>query len=167
MKRTREAYLGLGTNLGDRLLNLTTAEGLIYFKLGPILEKSRTYETDAWGKTDQAAFLNKVIKISTALPPEQLLREIHEIEAFMGRERKERWGPRLIDIDILYYHREVIDTPDLTIPHPRLQDRKFVLIPLSDFAPDLLHPVLGKDTGALLRECRDTTEVRLYNRNEI
>ncbi len=165
MAKLNKVYLSTGTNLGDRRLNLITVEGLINLKVGPVVKKSAIYETAAWGVTEQPDFYNQVLLAETTLPPAEVLREILEIEKFMGRVRLQKWGARLIDIDILYYRREVINEPHLKIPHPFLQDRKFVLIPLSEIAPDYTHPLLEKSNEQLLKELKDESEVRKLDFN--
>jgi len=109
-----------------------------------ILAESKIYETPAWGFEDQPAFLNMAIKGKTDLQPEPLLKYLKQLEARLGREPSFHWGPRLIDIDLLFYDELVLDTPQLVIPHPRLHERAFVLVPLADIAPDLVHPILVK-----------------------
>ena len=147
MKHT--IYIALGTNLGERLDNLRAAIDA----LGPdihVLAKSHVYETPPWGYEDQPAFLNMVVKAETGLEPEPLLKYLKQIEAELGREKSIRWGPRLIDLDILFYDDLVLDTPPLIIPHPRLHERAFVLVPLADVAPEYVHPVLGEFVWELL-----------------
>jgi 2-amino-4-hydroxy-6-hydroxymethyldihydropteridine diphosphokinase len=152
-------FLLLGTNLGDRLSNLATARHYVTTEAGPIEESSAIFETAAWGKTDQPSFYNQVINISTALNPRQLLTTILSIEHTMGRVREEKWGPRIIDIDILLYQNLLIDEPDLTIPHIGLPDRRFVLEPLNEIAPDLVHPGLHITVNDMLQTCNDPSQV--------
>lgn len=159
MKKLNLVWLGLGTNLGDRRRNLVTAAGLIYLKVGPLHEVSGIYKTAAWGVTEQPDFLNQAVCARTVLNPAAVLREINEIENFMGRVRDQKWGPRLIDIDILYFENEIIDETNLKIPHPRIQERNFVLIPLSEIAPDFVHPVFNLSNRELLHRSKDTAEV--------
>ena len=136
-------YLSLGTNLGDRLANLRAA--LDAFPPEVVVQaRSKIYETPAWGFEDQPAFLNMAVKGETDLSPELLLRHIKQLEIRLGREPSFHWGPRLIDMDLLFYDALVMDTPQLVIPHPHLHERAFVLVPLADIAPDLVHPILGK-----------------------
>jgi 2-amino-4-hydroxy-6-hydroxymethyldihydropteridine diphosphokinase len=155
-------YLLLGTNIGDRLLNLKTATEHLQKEIGNILSRSSVYSTAPWGNTDQADFLNEVLAIETFLRPEELMKKILEIEEGMGRIRTERNAPRIIDIDILFYNNEVIDIPDLHIPHKEIQNRRFVLIPVKEIAPQLTHPGLHKSIETLLKECPDKLEVKLF-----
>jgi 2-amino-4-hydroxy-6-hydroxymethyldihydropteridine diphosphokinase len=148
MKHT--IYIALGTNLGDRLANLHTAIEAMPPKV-KVLAESHVYETPPWGYEDQPAFLNMVLKAETSLEPEALLKYLKQIEVELGREKTVRWGPRLIDLDILFYDDLVVDTPPLVIPHPRLHERAFVLVPLADVAIDYAHPVLGERVRDLLQ----------------
>jgi 2-amino-4-hydroxy-6-hydroxymethyldihydropteridine diphosphokinase len=144
-------YIALGTNLGNRLDNLQAA----IQSMPPeviVLAESHIYETPPWGYEDQPAFLNMVIKAETELEPEQLLQYLKELETELGREQSFHWGPRLIDLDILFYDDLVLDTPPLVIPHPRLHERAFVLVPLMDLAPELIHPVFKKSVRELIAE---------------
>ena len=142
-------YLGLGTNLGDRWQNLLRAiEGLRAFVA--VDGVSPVYETEPWGYTEQPWFLNAVVTGLTELPPQDLLAALKDLERALGRQPTFRYGPRVIDVDILFYGQARIETPDLIVPHPRLHERAFVLIPLADLAPDLLHPVLGEPIRVLL-----------------
>lgn len=142
-------YLALGTNLGDRLANLRAA----IHALAPhvnVLAESRIYETPPWGYADQPAFLNMAVKAETSLGPESLLKRLKQLEVRLGREASFRYGPRRIDLDILFYDDLVLESETLTIPHPRLHERAFVLVPLMDLAPNLIHPVLKKSVAELL-----------------
>jgi 2-amino-4-hydroxy-6-hydroxymethyldihydropteridine diphosphokinase len=153
-------YLGLGTNLSDRLSNLQQAITSLFPGVH-VLAQSPIYETQPWGLTDQPTFLNMVLKGATHLPPLDLFEHLKSLETRLGRLPSVRWGPRLIDIDILFYSDTVLSSPQLTIPHPRLHERAFVLIPLADLAPDLLHPVLEKTIRQLLDRV-DINGVKLY-----
>ena|SRR5688572_5405888 len=142
-------YLALGSNLGNRLANIKNA----ILNFTPQLEvkkKSSVYETPPWGFADQPAFLNQVVMAETYLEPQDLLEHLKRLEVVLGREPTFPNGPRLIDLDILFYDDVEIDSPPLQIPHPRLHQRGFVLVPLNDIAPDLVHPTLGKSIGELL-----------------
>lgn len=125
-------FLGLGTNLGNRKKNLSDAIALINSQIGNVVKKSSIHETKAWGKTEQPDFLNMVIQIDTELQPQNLLEKCLSIENKLGRIRIEKWGERIIDIDILYYNDLIIDEENLKIPHPLIEDREFVLNPLKE-----------------------------------
>jgi 2-amino-4-hydroxy-6-hydroxymethyldihydropteridine diphosphokinase len=153
------AFLLIGGNLGKRKQNLVTARALISRNCGKIVRASSLYETAAWGKTDQPSFLNQALEIETFFGPKQFMQELLQIEEMMGRKRDEKYGPRIIDIDILLFNNETHDTGFLTVPHPELQNRRFALVPLAEIAPDLLHPVFNKKISALLAECRDKLDV--------
>jgi 2-amino-4-hydroxy-6-hydroxymethyldihydropteridine diphosphokinase len=143
-------YLALGANLGDRLANLRLALARLQ-TLARLEEVSSLYETQPQGVSDQPLFLNAVCRVSTGLEPQALLRFLKNLEQEIGRRPGgERWGPRPIDLDILLYDDRVVDTPELTVPHPRLSERAFVLIPLCELAPQLRHPLLGKTMKDLL-----------------
>jgi 2-amino-4-hydroxy-6-hydroxymethyldihydropteridine diphosphokinase len=156
------AHLLIGGNLGDRKENLLTAISLISEQCGSLTKSSSVYETEAWGITDQPSFLNQALEISTSLNARQLMRKILKIEKEMGRVRKEKLGPRIIDIDILLFENEIHDLRFLNIPHPELQNRRFVLVPLAEIDPTLQHPVLKKTIAELLEECPDNLEVRKF-----
>ena len=154
------AHLLIGGNLGDRKENLLTAISLINEQCGTLTRSSSVYETEAWGKTDQPLFLNQALEISTSLNARQLMRKILKIEKEMGRVRKEKLGPRIIDIDILLFENEIHDLRFLKIPHPEMQNRRFVLVPLAEIDPTLQHPVFKKTIAELLEECPDNLEVK-------
>ena len=156
-------YLLLGSNEGQPMENLTTSRLLIGIRCGSIIRQSSIYETEAWGIKHQKSFLNQAILVSTDLSPAALLETIKQIENDLGRIETVRWGPRIIDIDILFYGNETIDEPDLNIPHPFIQDRRFTLVPMAEIAPDLMHPILEKTMVELLTICKDTSEVKLSN----
>jgi 2-amino-4-hydroxy-6-hydroxymethyldihydropteridine diphosphokinase len=161
---TSKVTLALGTNLGDRLDNLQVAIAALPPAV-KVLKRSPVYETPPWGLTDQPAFLNMVLSGRTRLAPLKLLTFLKDLETRLGRQPSIRYGPRKIDIDILFYDDIVLDTPELTIPHPRLQERAFVLVPLADLAPRLVHPALGKTVRQLLAEV-DTTGVKRYGQSD-
>lgn len=159
MKPTEPIYIALGTNIGDREGNLQTAKDALSPRV-TVLQESPIYVTPPWGYTDQPDFLNQVILVETKLEPMPLLGYLKDIEAHMGREKLFRNGPRLIDLDILFYGERVVDVGDLQVPHPRMAGRAFVLVPLNDIAPDFIHPVfeisvstmlIGVDTSGVTR----------------
>ena len=154
-------YLGLGSNLADRLANLQAALAALPPAI-TILAASPVYETAPWGYRDQPAFLNQVVQASTALDPHALLAHLKAIESLLGRTPTFRYGPRLIDLDILLYDDLVLESTDLSIPHPRLHERAFVLVPLADLAPDLLHPLLHQPIHHLLASI-DSSSVHPYS----
>lgn len=141
-------YLGLGANLGDRAANLRQALRRLE-PLAHVLAVSSLYETEPWGVTDQPPFYNAVARISTELQPLDLLRHLKDVEHTLGRRPGRRWGPRPVDLDILLYGERILCTPELTIPHPGLAERPFVLTPLAELAPDLREPVTGRSIRAL------------------
>lgn len=154
-------YLSLGTNLGERELNLKSAIKEIG-ALGSIIQISAVYETEPWGFSSENKFLNMVVEIQTNIPACQLIKECLNIEAILGRTRGSAWGyeSRIIDIDILFFGDEVVNQDKLTIPHPYIQERRFILEPLNEIAPNLLHPVLCKTVSELLLICSDQCSVQ-------
>ncbi len=153
------AYLLIGGNIGDRIENLRKTRAFIARSCGRILRESAIYETSAWGKTDQADFLNQALRVETELTPTLLLWKILEIEQELGRFRGEKFGPRIIDIDIILYNSEIINLPSLTVPHPHMQNRRFVMAPMAEIAPSIVHPILGKTMAELLMVCPDQLAV--------
>ncbi|PWK26299.1 2-amino-4-hydroxy-6-hydroxymethyldihydropteridine diphosphokinase [Arcicella aurantiaca] len=146
-------YLLLGSNLGNREEILNQAITAIQENVGVIISQSKYYETPAWGKTDQPDFLNIALEIATNLMPLVVLEKTQAIEQQLGRVRIEKWGARLIDIDIIFYGQEIINISEhLNIPHPLMQERLFVLEPIAEIAPDFIHPVLKKSVSELLEE---------------
>jgi 2-amino-4-hydroxy-6-hydroxymethyldihydropteridine diphosphokinase len=151
MVNSETIYIALGSNLGDRKANLDKAIDNLPPKV-QVLAQSPIYQTAPWGYEDQPDYLNQVIKCETTLSPEDLWSYVNELENMLGRRPTFRYGPRLIDIDILFYGDLVMYSPDLIIPHPRLQERSFVLAPLADLVPKLRHPVSGKTVEEMLEE---------------
>ena len=145
-------YLALGTNLGDRAANLKQAISALTPQL-EVKAKSAVYETPPWGFEDQPKFLNQVIKANTYLDPEPLLKHLKRLEVALGRKESFPNGPRLIDMDILFYDDLVVDKPALVIPHPRLHERGFVLLPLKEIAPHLVNPVNKKSVREMAEMC--------------
>lgn len=155
------AYILLGSNEGDRLQHLTNALNFIQQEAGNIVKTSAVYTTLAWGYTEQPDFLNQVICIDTSLSAQQLLQTLLSVEKKLGRIRSStKWMQRIIDLDVLFYNDTIIDSPELKVPHPHLQDRKFVLIPLQEIAPTYVHPLFKKNITTLTAECKDLLEVR-------
>lgn len=155
------AMLISGSNEGDRQAQLRQARQLLEQEAGELLRYSGVYETAAWGREDMPPHLNQVLVLATPLDALTLLHKIHLIESRLGRTRQERWGLRTIDIDILFFNQDILRQDMLQIPHPRLQDRRFVLIPLAEVAPDFIHPGLKKSITTLLQECKDNLSVEL------
>jgi 2-amino-4-hydroxy-6-hydroxymethyldihydropteridine diphosphokinase len=166
MQGATTVFLSLGSNMGDRLKNLQQAVAVVNILAAvPFsIKSSAVYETAPWGKTEQPAFLNAVISFETILPPAQLLEKLLSGEKMMGRVRDEKWGPRIIDLDILYYYDQVIEQEHLHIPHPEIVARRFVLQPLCDLAPDFVHPVLKQTNSELLRSCPDPLDVHVFSK---
>lgn len=153
-------YLLLGSNMGDSEQMLSTCRNFIEKKIGNIETASSIYRTAAWGKEDQSDFLNQIIVTNTKLPAEKILEKIFLIEKEMGRIRTFKNAARVIDIDILFYNDEVIKTETLQVPHPQIQNRRFVLVPLLEIAPQFFHPSLKKSISELLHTCADTLNVQ-------
>lgn len=159
MNKINRAFLHTGSNLGNRFDNLWEANQEIENCVGKIINASQFYETKAWGIENQPDFINQALEVETELSPDELLNAILEIEMKLGRIRAIKWEARLIDIDILFYEEQIINTPKLIIPHPRLQERNFVLIPMMEIAPDFVHPVFQKSIESLYLESKDSLEV--------
>ncbi len=155
-------YIGLGTNLGERVLNLHNSKLFLEASIGSIKAQSSIYETKAWGVEGQPDFLNQVVAITTTMTPQQVLDTMLAIEDAMGRVRERKWYTRLIDIDLLLYGSLIVKVDNLTVPHPYIQDRNFVLRPLAEIAGDVLHPILKKSIGELEMACLDPLEVWVY-----
>lgn len=154
-------YLGLGTNLGDRIDNLKAAREALPPQV-TVLRASQVYETPPWGYVDQPPFLNQVIEAQTDLSPYRLLHHLKSIERRLGRTATFRYGPRLIDLDILFFGSQILDLDGLLIPHPRLAERAFVLVPLAELAPELVHPQNGHSIRQLLSHL-DTSGVEIFH----
>ena len=153
-------FLLLGTNLGNRELFLREAITHIEQLVAPVTKTSAIYETQSWGKTDQPDYLNQVITLQTNLTARDVLNKILDIELLMGRKREEKWGSRIIDIDILFYGDAVINEPGLIVPHPELHNRRFTLEPLAEMASEFLHPALNKNILTLKNELKDSLIVK-------
>jgi 2-amino-4-hydroxy-6-hydroxymethyldihydropteridine diphosphokinase len=156
-------YLLTGGNIGQRHQELSKAASKLAEVCGAVIDRSSIFETEPWGKQDQAAFLNQALLIETKYPPKEILTRILQIEQSMGRKRLERFGARTIDIDIIFYNHLIIDEQGLRVPHPELQNRRFVLEPLAEIAPAFIHPVFFKTIKQLLTECNDPLEVKKLN----
>ncbi len=154
-------YLLMGSNIGNRLAYLKQAAELLSDKNLMIVEESSIYETEPWGPKNQDWFLNVVLEISTSMDADQLLQACLGVEQELGRVRKEKWGERSIDIDILYYHNQIIESTKLQIPHPGISERRFTLLPLVEMCPLETHPILDKTQMELLAECNDPLDCRL------
>lgn len=153
-------YLLLGSNEGDRFFHIHEGKRMLQASVGNIIKQSSLYETAAWGHTQQPDFLNAVVKINTTKTATQLLQSIQQIEAHLGRQRTVHWGQRTLDIDILFFGNQIIQQSDLHIPHPYLHQRRFTLLPLSEIAPGLIHPIFKKRISTLLKECSDPLAVK-------
>ena len=157
----------LGSNLGDRELLINQACKMMGERCGAVVAKSRVYETEPWGFQAENSFLNQVVRLDTALSPDELMLTLLAIEKELGRDRStphEGYVSRPIDLDILYFGDKIIDSQLVTTPHPRLHQRRFTLLPLCDVAPDFVHPLLKKTNLQLLDECEDNGKVTIYNK---
>jgi 2-amino-4-hydroxy-6-hydroxymethyldihydropteridine diphosphokinase len=148
-------YIGIGSNLGDRGKNCSRSIDLLEKNGIVVRQRSSLYETMPWGVRDQPLFLNMVIEAETELKPQELLELLKNVEIEVGREKSAKWGPRAIDLDILLYDNIILNDETLTIPHPYLHERDFVLIPFCEIAPDLKHPILQSTMGELLQMVRN------------
>ena len=156
------AYLLLGSNMGNSQEKLQTAIKNIEDNIGTVKRRSGIYRTAAWGNTNQPDFLNQVVITETNLTAPEILQQILAIEKKMGRIRTIKNAPRIIDIDILFFNKEIISAKHLTIPHPEIPNRRFVLVPLNELSPNLKHPVLNKSIHRLLDECSDPLDVKKF-----
>jgi 2-amino-4-hydroxy-6-hydroxymethyldihydropteridine diphosphokinase len=157
-----KTFLLLGSNMGNSLEQLNVAIYYIEEKTGKLIRKSGLYATAAWGNPNQPDFLNQVIVIETMLTAAETLQSILAIEKMMGRVRTVKNAPRIIDIDILFFNKEITRQPDLIVPHPEIQNRRFVLIPLNEISPQFKHPVFNKSVHQLLLECPDHLDVKKF-----
>ena len=161
------SYLLIGGNEGDRTANLQRACDHISDSGCRILQASSVYETAAWGKTDEKPFLNQALQVGTGLDAWPLMQVLLEIEQKMGRVRLERYGARLIDIDILFFNDAIMNQPQLIIPHPEVPNRRFALVPMEEIAADYIHPVLHRSIAELLAICPDPLEVRKLKKSKL
>jgi 2-amino-4-hydroxy-6-hydroxymethyldihydropteridine diphosphokinase len=156
-------FLGIGTNLGNKAENLSEAIDMIGENIGPVVGSSSVYETEPWGFETKDEFLNMVVKVETKLSSFTIFKNIILIESLLGRRRSEnRYSSRVIDIDLLIYEDQIINEKGLIVPHPLMHERKFVLVPLCEIAPDMMHPVLNITFASLLESCKDKSYVRVY-----
>jgi 2-amino-4-hydroxy-6-hydroxymethyldihydropteridine diphosphokinase len=161
----KKVFLGLGSNLGDRVENLRETKVRIEESIGAVVSASSVYETEPWGFVSDTDFLNMVLCVETDLSPSGLLGRILMIESQLGRIRREsQFSSRKIDIDILLYNNEIVNEAALKIPHPRMHKRRFVMVPLAEIAPSFIHPLLKKSIKSILKSCPDTSRVKKYNK---
>ncbi|MBQ20625.1 MAG: 2-amino-4-hydroxy-6-hydroxymethyldihydropteridine diphosphokinase [Vicingaceae bacterium] len=159
---SNQLILSLGGNQGDIKKTFLSARNMITQEVGSIIKESSIYQTQAWGVENQADFLNQVIIVETKLSPETILEKCLAIEMELGRKRMKRWRERTIDIDLLFFNSEIIQTENLQIPHPRISERNFILHPLTEIIPDFIHPILNKSIKYLKNECSDDLKVFKY-----
>ncbi len=157
-----KTYLLLGSNMGNSSSQLQKAIGFIKKQVGSPFRLSALYQTAAWGNTNQPDFLNQVIVVETKLDAAQTMRALLDIEKRMGRIRTEKNAPRIIDIDILFFNKEIINQTDLVVPHPQIQNRRFVLTPLNELSPNFKHPVLNRSVHELFIHCPDQLNVKKF-----
>lgn len=157
----RLIYLSLGTNLGNRLEQLSETRDFIEFNIGDIVNSSDVYETEPWEMENVEPFLNQVLGLLTTMSNTQIINEISEIDAFYGRKRSaEKYLSREMDVDVLFIEQEIIDTPKLKVPHPKISERRFILEPLCQIAPDFVDPLTQKTITSLLESCQDKCKVK-------
>lgn len=161
MEKLEKVYLLLGSNMGERLEHLKNAQSEISKRIGEIQGTSSYYESQAWGDTNQENYWNICLEVTTSLSAEDVLAAALHIEDALGRTRTTQWAPRTIDIDVLFYGEEIIKSQNLEVPHPRIQERNFVLIPMMELNGDFVHPVLQLPIDELFFECNDPLEVYL------
>ncbi len=155
-------FLQLGSNLGDREQLIKDAMNLINEKIGKVVSTSKIYESDPWRVDGQKNYLNQILEVHSSLSAEDSLKVLQDIENELGRVRLEKWGERLIDIDIIFFNNDIIETTDLCIPHKHMHERNFVLIPLNEIAAAYMHPKYNKTVAVLLEESKDTENVVEY-----
>nr|WP_321358364.1 2-amino-4-hydroxy-6-hydroxymethyldihydropteridine diphosphokinase [uncultured Draconibacterium sp.] len=162
-----KVFLGIGGNIGDKHKNFIHVLELVEIKLGKIIQKSSVYETPPWGFHCEDVFWNQILVIETKLEAEELLWRIHEIEADFGRKRgNERYSSREMDIDILYFNDDFLESPDLIVPHPRIHERRFVLVPLVEIAPEMKHPLRRLTSIEMLESCLDKSVIKKVEMDE-
>ena len=162
-----EVYLGLGSNMGNRTANLDKAvKAIAGLDDCMVCSLSSIYETEPWGDKNQSAFLNQVMRVETQLEPKAFLSACQRIESKLGRERGRRWGPRTMDIDLLLYGDRVVNEDTIQVPHPQLQKRRFVLVPLAEIAPLVNIPGSGRTVREALKLCPDSGSITLYRNND-
>jgi 2-amino-4-hydroxy-6-hydroxymethyldihydropteridine diphosphokinase len=152
----------MGGNMGDRMAFIKNSQTYISEKIGHIISESKVYESEAWGVENQNSFLNKILVVESELSSSEVLKQCLEIEKTLGRERFEKWTERKIDIDILYFSNEIINSNLLIVPHPEIQNRRFVLVPLCEISPSFVHPILEQTNSDLLEKCPDKLRVWEY-----
>lgn len=158
-----QAIISLGSNLGNRNLQLSTAISKMQIEIGDILIKSSIFESESWGFKSENTFLNQVLSFQTELTPEEILKIILKIEKDLGRIRvSDAYESRTIDLDILFFNDKIINKEALQIPHPRIQERKFILVPLNEILPDFVHPISNKSIRKLLDDCQDKLWVKKF-----
>lgn len=157
-----KTYLLIGSNMGNSSRQLSKAIKNIEKKIGGIIRRSSLYATAAWGNTNQPDFLNQVVVVETELTALQTMQTILHIEKKMGRLRTQKNAPRKIDIDILFFNKEIIEHKMLSVPHPQIQNRRFVLVPLNQLSPNFRHPVISKSVHQLLKHCKDKLNVKKF-----
>jgi len=155
------AILHIGSNLGNRKAYLAKCKFLLEEKVGKISKESKFYQTEAWGLKNQDDFINQAFVVETELNLQDLLYNCQHIEALLHRKREVRWGPRTIDIDIIFYNNEVVSDGDVVVPHPRMHERNFVLHPLAEIVPEYIHPILKKSVQELKSGSKDTSYVSI------